>query len=86
LVTIPGLISISSPIFIIPLSRVPPMTPPIIYFIFVLGLFTSNERIIIIFGSTFIFLLGIGIYSAIYYKAISMLYYNYAEIGIIGEF
>jgi hypothetical protein len=40
---------------------------------------------IIILGGTYNYLSGIGKKLQIYYKTQSMLYFNYADIGIIGE-
>ena len=46
---------------------------------------TSKDLITIIKGELFIFLLGTGINSVMYYKTTSMLCLNYADIGTIGE-
>ena len=64
----------------------PPTTPPFRFYAVSPGLFTSNDRIMIILGGTFRALSGTGKYSHIYCNTHSMLYFSWAEIGIIGAF
>ena len=59
--TIPGLISISSPIFKTPFKIEPPAIPPFKSSIPFPGLLTSNDQITIISGELEISQIGIGI-------------------------
>jgi len=61
LVMRPGLIEILSPTFNTPRRIVPPATPPTNFSASVPGLFTSKERIIIIYGGDVKSLTGTGI-------------------------
>lgn len=62
----------------------PPATPPFISSTSDPGLFTSNDRITIIFGGAVKFLSGMGILLTRYSHTTSMLYFNCAEIGTTG--
>jgi len=57
---IPGLISIESPIFIIPYKTVPPTMPPFNYSILSPGLFMSNDLIIATYNYVSVSLFGTG--------------------------
>ena len=48
------------------------------------GLFTSKDRMTIIFGGDVKSLTGTGIFFTMYSHTASMLYFNCAEIGTIG--
>mmetsp|Transcript_57533 Transcript_57533/g.106277 ORF Transcript_57533/g.106277 Transcript_57533/m.106277 type:complete len:233 (-) Transcript_57533:368-1066(-) len=85
LLTIPGLISISSPTFSTPFRIEPPATPPFRFLTSSPGLLTSKERIMIINGSDVKSLGGMGTCVHKYSQTVSRLYFRTAEIGIMGE-
>ena len=62
------------------------MTPPLIFLIFVPGLFTSKERKTCITASFFSFLSGVLIVDSIEPINASMFNPDCAEIGITGDF
>mmetsp|Transcript_7218 Transcript_7218/g.21664 ORF Transcript_7218/g.21664 Transcript_7218/m.21664 type:complete len:201 (+) Transcript_7218:228-830(+) len=84
LVTIPGLTSISWPTLSTPCRMLPPATPPFRSSTPAPGLFTSNDRITIIWGGEVKSLTGTGIFFTMYSLTASMLYLSCAEIGITG--
>mmetsp|Transcript_87480 Transcript_87480/g.245617 ORF Transcript_87480/g.245617 Transcript_87480/m.245617 type:complete len:244 (+) Transcript_87480:546-1277(+) len=83
--TTPGRISISSPTFKTPLRMEPPATPPLSCSTSSPGLFTSNERIMIITGFEVKSRGGMGTMVQRYSHRTSTLYFNTALIGMIGE-
>mmetsp|Transcript_58434 Transcript_58434/g.118835 ORF Transcript_58434/g.118835 Transcript_58434/m.118835 type:complete len:215 (+) Transcript_58434:477-1121(+) len=85
LLTMPGLISISSPTFKTPLRMEPPATPPLRFCTSSPGLFTSKERMTIMTGSEVKSRGGIGTCVQRYSQTTSMLYLSTALIGMIGE-
>merc|ERR1719440_1734653 len=84
LLTIPGRISISSPMRSTPCRMDPPATPPFNEDTSSPGLFTSKERMIIKRGIAVKFLIGTGRYLVMYSHTTSILYRNTADNGIIG--
>mmetsp|Transcript_48885 Transcript_48885/g.104361 ORF Transcript_48885/g.104361 Transcript_48885/m.104361 type:complete len:230 (+) Transcript_48885:681-1370(+) len=80
----PGLTSISWPALSTPCRIEPPATPPRNSSASWPGLFTSNERITIIFGSPVKSRTGTGIEFVMYSATTSMLYRSCAEMGTIG--
>ena len=80
---IPGFISTTSPTFNIPLINVPPATPPFKFLLSVPGLFISKLRTTINLGGDTKSLFGIGNLHK-YWITTSILYFNWAEIRIIG--
>mmetsp|Transcript_93573 Transcript_93573/g.208214 ORF Transcript_93573/g.208214 Transcript_93573/m.208214 type:complete len:215 (+) Transcript_93573:347-991(+) len=85
LLTMPGLISISSPTFKTPLRMEPPATPPLRFCTSSPGLFTSKERMTIMTGSEVKSRGGIGTCVQRYSQTTSMLYLSTALMGMIGE-
>ena len=82
----PGLISTSSPTLKKPHIIDPPTTPPFNDSALSPGLLTSKDLMIIILGGMLNYLYGTGKYSQIYWIIHSILYFNCADIGIIGAF
>lgn len=62
----------------------PPATPPFISSTSYPGLFTSKDRMTIMFGGATKFLSGMGILLTRYSQTTSMLYFSWAEIGTTG--
>mmetsp|Transcript_68951 Transcript_68951/g.156280 ORF Transcript_68951/g.156280 Transcript_68951/m.156280 type:complete len:262 (-) Transcript_68951:353-1138(-) len=85
LVTMPGLISISSPTWSTPLRMEPPATPPLRFCTSSPGLFTSKERMMIITGLDLKSLGGIGTCVQRYSQTTSRLYFSTALMGMMGE-
>mmetsp|Transcript_47062 Transcript_47062/g.102485 ORF Transcript_47062/g.102485 Transcript_47062/m.102485 type:complete len:214 (+) Transcript_47062:489-1130(+) len=85
LLTMPGLISISSPIFRTPFRIEPPATPPFRSATSSPGLLTSKDRMMIITGLDVKSRGGIGTCVQRYSQITSKLYFNTALIGMIGE-
>ena len=83
-VTTPGRISISSPNLSTPVRILPPATPPLSSAISAPGLLTSKERMTIRRGSAVKSRGGMGIRLTMYSLIASILYFNCAEIGMIG--
>ena len=81
---IPGRISISCPSLSTPCRIEPPATPPRRSCTSSPGLFTSNERMMIIFGSPVKSRRGTGMWFVMYSATTSMLYRSCAEMGTIG--
>ncbi|EZA59045.1 hypothetical protein X777_15686 [Ooceraea biroi] len=67
-----------------PRRILPPATPPFKSSTSQPGLFTSKDRITISRGSDVKSRIGTGIFFVMYSHSTSMLYFNCAEIGIIG--
>mmetsp|Transcript_2980 Transcript_2980/g.5864 ORF Transcript_2980/g.5864 Transcript_2980/m.5864 type:complete len:213 (-) Transcript_2980:677-1315(-) len=84
LVTIPGRTSTSCPTRSTPLRMEPPATPPWMSSTSAPGLFTSNERITIMFGEEVKSRTGTGILLTMYSHTTSMLYLSCAEMGTMG--
>lgn len=84
-VTIPGRISTSCPRRRTPVKIVPPATPPFRSSTSAPGLLTSNDRMTIRRGSEVKSRTGIGMRLTIYSFTASMLYFNCAEIGTMGD-
>mmetsp|Transcript_114425 Transcript_114425/g.318574 ORF Transcript_114425/g.318574 Transcript_114425/m.318574 type:complete len:265 (+) Transcript_114425:439-1233(+) len=85
LLTMPGLISISSPTFRTPLRMEPPATPPLRFMTSSPGLFTSKERMMIMSGSERKSRGGMGTCVQRYSQTTSRLYFSTALMGMIGE-
>lgn len=64
----------------------PPATPPFNSSTSAPGLFTSKDRITINRGEEVKSLTGTGIFVQMYSQTTSILYFSWAEIGIIGAF
>ena len=82
--TMPGLTSISSPTFNTPCMMDPPATPPCKSSTSQPGLLTSNERMTIMRGLHLKSRRGTRIVLHKYSHTMSKLYFNTAEMGMIG--
>uniref|UniRef100_A0A0E9XF51 Uncharacterized protein n=1 Tax=Anguilla anguilla TaxID=7936 RepID=A0A0E9XF51_ANGAN len=82
--TIPGRTSNSCPTLSTPLRILPPATPPFRSSTSQPGLFTSNDRITMRRGSEVKSLMGTGIFFTMYSHTTSMLYFSWAEMGMMG--
>mmetsp|Transcript_73405 Transcript_73405/g.237419 ORF Transcript_73405/g.237419 Transcript_73405/m.237419 type:complete len:263 (+) Transcript_73405:398-1186(+) len=85
LLTMPGLISISSPTLSTPLRMEPPATPPFRFCTSSPGLFTSKDLMMIICGADLKSRGGIGTCVQRYSQTTSMLYLSTALMGTMGE-
>mmetsp|Transcript_22571 Transcript_22571/g.57535 ORF Transcript_22571/g.57535 Transcript_22571/m.57535 type:complete len:215 (+) Transcript_22571:656-1300(+) len=85
LLTMPGLISISSSALRTPFKMEPPATPPFKLFTSSPGLFTSNERMMIMRGLERKSRGGMGTCVHRYSHTTSRLYLSTALIGMMGE-
>mmetsp|Transcript_11030 Transcript_11030/g.39915 ORF Transcript_11030/g.39915 Transcript_11030/m.39915 type:complete len:220 (+) Transcript_11030:299-958(+) len=82
--TIPGRTSISWPTLRTPWRIDPPATPPCTSSTSAPGLFTSNDRITIMFAGDVKSRFGTGIFLQMYSHTTSMLYLSCAEMGMTG--
>lgn len=84
-VTMPGLISTSIPSRRTPVRMDPPATPPFSSSTSAPGLLTSKERMTMRRGEEAKSRIGIGIRFTMYSLTASILYFNCADIGTMGD-